>query len=366
MRIAATLLALGTVAVPFATATPDRSDFRFRLYASGLRGAWWIGAPRSEPNRLYVAQKDGRIRVLVNGHVRRRPFLDLRRAVGSPGPEQGLFSAAFHPRYARNHRFYVAYTDTKGDIRVAEYRSNSLRLSGSRRLRRLLLVRQPSPRNGGGQLQFGPDGLLYLGLGDGGPVGRPGNRSQSAATKLGKLLRIDVDRAGARWRIAGYGLRYPWRFSFDRATGDLYLADRGEERWEEVDVRPRSKLQTLANYGWPHYEGLETHSSKRLNPNGELVFPLVVHPHREADPRDACLITGGYVYRGSAVPGARGRYFYGDAYTNEIWSFRLSDANAGGSRREPVKLQSVSTLGEDARGELYAAAPRLGRIYRLS
>jgi glucose/arabinose dehydrogenase len=362
MRLAAALLALGTV--PFAAATTDRSEVRFRLYASGLRGAWWIGAPQSEPNRLYVAQKDGRLRVLVNGHVRRRPFLDLRGAVGSPGPEQGLFSVAFHPAYARNHRFYVAYTDTKGDMRVVEYRSNGVH--ATRRMRRLLLVRQPSPRNGGGQLQFGPDGLLYLGLGDGGPVGRPGNRSQSGATKLGKLLRIDVDRRGAGWQIAGYGLRNPWRFSFDRATGDLYLADRGEERWEEVDVRTRSKLEAPANYGWPHYEGLEAHSSKPLNPRGELVFPLAVHPHREGDPREACLITGGYVYRGSAVPAARGRYFYGDAYTSEIWSFRLADANARGPRREPGKVQSISTLGEDARGELYAAAPRLGLIYRLS
>jgi glucose/arabinose dehydrogenase len=361
LRIAATLLALGTIAVPLAAATPDRPEFRFRLYASGLRGAWWIGAPRSEPNRLYVAQKDGRMRVLVNGRVRSRPFLDLRRAVGSPGPEQGLFSAAFHPRYGRNHRFYVAYTDTKGDIRVVEYRSSNR----VRRLRRLLLVRQPSPRNGGGQLQFGPDGLLYLGLGDGGPVGRPGNRSQSAATKLGKLLRIDVDRRGARWQTVGYGLRYPWRFSFDRATGDLFLADRGEGRWEEVDVRPRSKLRAAANYGWPRYEGLELHSSKPLNPRGELVLPIVVHPHREGDPREACLITGGFVYRGSAVPAARGRYFYGDAYTNELWSFRLSEGKATDLRREPRKLQSISTLGEDARGELYATEPRLGRIYRL-
>jgi len=364
MRIVAALLALGAVAAQLAAATTDRSQFRFRLYAHGLRGAWWIGAPRSEPNRLYVAQKDGRIRVLVNGHLRRRPFLDLRGAVGSPGPEQGLFSAAFHPRYARNHRFYVAYTDTNGEMRVVEYRSNGVR--AVRRLRQLLLMRQPSPRNGGGELQFGPDGRLYLGLGDGGPVGRPGNRSQNAATMLGKLLRIDVDGGGARWQIAGYGLRYPWRFSFDRATGDLYLADRGEQRWEEVDVRPRGKLRAVANYGWPHYEGLEIHSSKRLNPAGELVSPLVVHPHREGDPREACLITGGYVYRGGAVPAARGRYFYGDAYTNEIWSFRLSQGTADDLRREPVKLQSVSTFGEDARGELYAAAPRLGRIYKLS
>jgi glucose/arabinose dehydrogenase len=365
VRAVAVVLAACAVAVPLAAGKADPSQARFRLFASGLRGAWWIGAPRTEPHRLYVVQKSGTIRVLVDGHLRRQPFLDIGDAVGSPGPEQGLLSMAFHPRYAQNHRFYVSYTDNRGDVRVVEYRSNGRRLSESRQLRRLLLVRQPSERNGGGQLQFGPDGLLYVGLGDGGPVGQPGNRSQSFATKLGKLLRIDVDRAGARWQIVGYGLRYPWRFSFDRTTGDLFLADRGE-KWEEVDVRLRGELGALANYGWPHYDGLKEHKPTPLNRRGELVFPVAVHPHREDDPREACLITGGYAYRGSGVPSMRGRYVYGDAYTNELWSLRLSDGKAVGLRREPIKIQGVSTFGEDAHGELYAAAPRLGRIYKLS
>jgi glucose/arabinose dehydrogenase len=363
MKLAAVVMGLGALAVPFAAAQADRTEVRFKPFASGLRGAWFITAPRSEPNRLYVVQKGGRIRVLVDGRVQKRPFLDIYGLVGSPGPEQGLFSMAFHPRYARNHRFYVAYSDNGGDLRVAEYRSNGSH--AVRRLRQLLLVREPSARNPGGQLEFGPDGQLYVSLGDGGPVGRPGNRSQDFATKLGKLLRIDVDRPGARWRIVGYGLRYPWRFSFDRATGRLYLADRGES-WEEVDVRPRPQLGAPANYGWPRYEGLAEHSSRPLNPRGELVFPKVVHRHREGDPREACLITGGYVYRGSAVPGLRGRYVYGDQYTSEIWSFRLSHGKATDLRREPGKITAIATFGEDARGELYAAAPRQGRIYKMS
>jgi glucose/arabinose dehydrogenase len=363
VRPVAVLLAASAIAVPLAAGKADPGQALFRPFASGLRGVWWIGAPRTEPHRLYVVQKGGQIRFLVDGRARKQPFLDIGDLVGSPGPEQGLLSMAFHPRYARNHRFFVAYTDNRGDLRVAEYRSNGLR--SVRRLRQLLLVHLPSPRNPGGQLQFGLDGRLYIGLGDGGPVGKPGNRSQNTATKLGKLLRIDVDRRGARWRIAGYGLRYPWRFSFDRATGNLYLADRGE-RWEEVDVRPSRELGAPANYGWPHYDGLREHKPTALNPRGELVFPIAVHPHREGDPREACLITGGYVYRGSAVQAMRGRYVYGDAYTNELWSVRLSDGKATDLRREPVKIQGVSAFGEDARGELFAAAPRAGRIYKLS
>ena len=365
MKVAAALLAACAVAVPLAAARADRAELRFRPFASGLHAAWWIGAPRNEPKRLYVAQKPGTVRVLVNGRLRRRPFLDIRDLVGSPGPEQGLFSVAFHPRYAVNHRFYVAYTDNGGDTVVAEYRSNGVR--AVRRLRRLLLVREPYTRNSGGQLQFGPDGLLYVSLGDGGgTTGDPRNFGQKLSGTLAKLLRIDVDRPNARWQTVGYGLRYPWRFSFDRANGDLYLADRGEKRWEEVDFRPRAKLGALANYGWSRYEGDVPYKSTAVNPRGDLVFPVFVHPHREGDPQDACLITGGYVYRGSAVPAARGRYIYGDQYTGQVWSMRISGGKATDVRREPGVFPALSTFGEDARGELYLASPRQGRIYKLS
>ncbi|MFL5923883.1 MAG: PQQ-dependent sugar dehydrogenase [Gaiellaceae bacterium] len=386
MRLAAALLAACAAAVPLAArgaalggadhggragsarATVqhnERSELRFRVFATGLRGAWWIGAPRSEPNRLYVATKGGAVRILVDSRLRREPFLDIRDLVQSSGPEQGLFSLAFHPRYRQNGRFYVAYADNRGDTRVAEYRSNGTR--AVRRLRQLLVVRQPYTRHSGGELQFGPDGLLYVSIGDGGgTTGDPGNRAQRLSGHLAKLLRIDVDRRRARWHVAGYGLRFPWRFSFDRRTGDLYLADRGEKRWEEVDFRPRARIGRLTNFGWSRYEGLVPYKRIALNPRGALVFPVAVHPHREADPLEACLITGGYVYRGSAVPAARGRYVYGDAYTSEIWSLRIVNGKATDVRREGVKVQFVSTFGEDARGELYAAAPRQGRIYRLS
>ncbi|HYX88654.1 MAG TPA: PQQ-dependent sugar dehydrogenase [Gaiellaceae bacterium] len=364
MRAAAALMAVAAVVAPLAAATGDRAHLRFRPIASGLRGAWFIGAPRSEPNRLYVVEKGGWVRVLVDGRLRKQPFLDISSLVESAGPEQGLFSIAFHPRYARNHRFYVAYTDNRGDFEVAEYRSNGVR--AVRRQRRLLFLHEPFTRHAGGQLQFGPEGLLYLATGDGSKEGDPANRAQDLATKLGKLLRLDVDRRGARWQAIGYGLRFPWRFSFDRRTGALYLGDRGPRSWEEVDLRPRAKLGALANYGWSRYEGFEPYKSAGLNRRGELVFPVAVHSHRHSDAREACQITGGYVYRGSAVPAARGRYVYGDAYTSEIWSFGMSRGKATDIRREPMKIESVSTFGEDARGELYAAAPRQGRIYKLS
>jgi Glucose / Sorbosone dehydrogenase len=351
------------VAAPFASGKAERTQLRFQPIASGLRGAFFVGAARSEPDRLYVVQKGGRIRVLVNGRLRGHPFLDIRGLLGSAGPEQGLFSIAFHPNYARNHRFYIDYTDKDGDTRVVEYRSNGVR--SMRRLRQLLFVDQPYRRNNGGQLQFGPDGLLYVGMGDGGSVGDPGNRGQDLSTKLAKLLRIDVDRPGARWRPVGYGLRNPWRFSFDRATGDLYLADRGQNSWEEVDFRPRVKLGTLTNYGWSHYEGFAAYKSTPLTGPGELVFPVVVHNHRKGDPREGCQVTGGYVYRGSAVPAARGRYIYGDSYTSQIWSLRISDEKATDVRREPITIPRLSSFGEDARGELYAAS-LAGRIYKLS
>ena len=364
VRVAAAVLATCAVAVPLAAAKADRDPLRFKPFASGVRGAWWIGAPRSEPGRLYVAQKRGIVRVLIGGRLRREPFLDVQRLVGSSGPEQGLFSLAFHPRYAANHRFYAAYSENRGDTHVVEYSSDGTR--AVRRLRQLLYVRQPYDRHSAGQLQFGPGGRLWVSIGDGGNSGDPGDRGQKLATRQAKLLRIDVDRRGARWQIVGYGLRFPWRFSFDRATGDLYLADRGEHRWEELDNRRRARLGRLANYGWSRYEGDASFKQTRLNRQGELVFPVFVHPHSEDDPLEACLVTGGFVYRGSAVPAARGRYVYGDAYTGEVWSMRVRGGRATDVRREANVLPGLSTFGEDARGELYAASPRLGRIYKLS
>ena len=324
---------------------------------SGLDAPVHVSAPRSEPGRLYVVEQAGVIRVVENGRLRAEPFLDIRSSVLSGG-EQGLLSVAFHPRFAENRRFYVNYTDRNGDTRVVEYRSNGRRaLPPSRR--ELLFVRQPYANHNGGQLAFGPDGYLYVGMGDGGSGGDPENRAQDLASRLGKLLRLNVDRAGAAWQVAGYGLRNPWRFSFDRATGDLYIGDVGQGDWEEIDFLPRVSLG-LENYGWDVFEGRHRFEEKQLNPRGKLVEPVAEYDHSEG-----CSVTGGFVYRGKDIPALRGRYLYGDYCSGTVWSLRIAGGKATGIRREAIRVDELSSFGEDARGELYLVALG-GTVYRLA
>jgi glucose/arabinose dehydrogenase len=319
-----------------------------------------VGAPRSQPGKLYVVEQPGLILVLQNGKVRTQPFLDIRRLVRSGG-EQGLLSIAFHPNYAKNHRFFVYFNDKSGDVRVFEFRSNgTVGLPGTAKSLLRVGHRQYSNHDGG-QLQFGPDGRLYAGTGDGGSGGDPHNHAQNLSSRLGKLLRLNVDKRGARWQTVGYGLRNPWRFSWDRATRDLYIGDVGQGEWEEVDVRTPAQQRALNNYGWRVWEGRSRYTSgQRVNPRGNLVFPIVVYSHSGGH----CSITGGYVYRGSAVPAARGRYFYGDYCSGTIWSLRAVNGKLRGVRREPFKVPSLSSFGQDAAGELYATSLD-GTIYRL-
>jgi glucose/arabinose dehydrogenase len=286
-----------------------------------------------------------------------RTFLDIRSLVRSGG-EQGLFSIVFHPNYAENRRFYINYTDVDGDTRVVEYRSNGRRAILSTR-RQLLFVDQPYSNHNGGGLAFGPDGRLYIGMGDGGSGGDPENRAQNLGSRLGKMLTINVDRRGARPQIDAIGLRNPWRFSFDRANGDLYIGDVGQNAWEEIDYLPRARLPRLQNYGWDVFEGRARFEDKAPS-RGDLVSPIAVYRNSE----DGCSVTGGFVYRGSKVGAARGRYFYGDFCSGTIWSLRVVDGRARQLRREPFQVSNLSSFGEDARGELYLVAQG-GTIYRL-
>jgi glucose/arabinose dehydrogenase len=337
---------------------PESQQLRLRPFASGFSSPVYVAAPSNEPNRVYVVEQTGLIRVVVNGKVRPQPFLDVRNKIVAGG-EQGLLSVAFHPRYAQNHRLYVDYTDRNGDTRVIEYRSNGT-VALPRTARQLLFVRQPYANHNGGQLEFGPDGKLYVGMGDGGSGGDPGNRAQNLASRLGKLLRRNVDRAGTAWQIAGYGLRNPWRFSWDRRTRDLYIGDVGQGDWEEIDLRTPAQQRSLNNYGWRVWEGRMRYTDgQRVNPRGVLVFPIAQYNHNQG-----CSVTGGYVYRGSAVPSARGRYFYGDFCTATIWSLRAVNGKLRGIRREPFRVPSLSSFGEDAAGELYATSLD-GGIYKL-
>jgi glucose/arabinose dehydrogenase len=361
MRWFGVVLAVVAAALPgAASGASHQSRLHLRLVTSGLDSPTFVGAPRSDPTRLYVVEKRGVIRVLVNGRLRGQPFLDIGDRVGSDGGEQGLLSMAFHPRYANNYRFYVDYTDRNGDTRVVEYRSNgTVGLPGTGR--QLLFVDQPYENHNGGQLQFGPDGLLYVGMGDGGSGGDPGNRAQNLRSRLGKLLRLNVDRRGAVWQVAGYGLRNPWRFSWDRRTRDLYVADVGQSEWEEVDVTTPREQRGVSNYGWRVWEGRARYEQgQRVNRRGRVVFPVAVYSHDAA-----CSITGGYVYRGRTVPSARGRYFYGDYCTGTIWSLRAIGGKLRGLRREPFRVSALSSFGEGAGGELYAVSLD-GAIYRLT
>ncbi len=328
---------------------PAQGGYRFVQIASGFDSPVHVTAPRNQPGTLYVVEQTGRIRIVRNGRIT-GTLLDLRSQVACCG-EQGLLSVAFHPRFGRNGKYYVNYTDTRGDTRVAEYR-------GRRRLRQILFVDQPYSNHNGGQNMFGPDGRLYVGMGDGGAGGDPENRAQNLGSRLGKLLAINVDRRAPRPQIAGFGLRNPWRFSFDRRTGDLYIGDVGQNAWEEVDFTPR-RSPGVENYGWDVYEGRARHENKSPNPRGRLVFPIAVYPLGSH-----CAVSGGFVYRGAAVRSAAGRYFYGDNCTGTVWSLRVSGGRARDVRQERFTLNGVSSFGEDARGELYAVTLN-GRLWQL-
>ncbi|HXV56516.1 MAG TPA: PQQ-dependent sugar dehydrogenase [Gaiellaceae bacterium] len=323
--------------------------------ATGLQAPVHAAAAPGEPGVLYVVEQAGRIRVLEGGELRRRPFLDIARGVSSGG-ERGLLSVAFHPDYENERRFYVNYTDRAGDTRVVEY----LAAGGvPRRTRELLRVDQPYANHNGGQLAFDRNGLLYVGMGDGGSGGDPRNVAQDPASRLGKLLRLDVDEPGAEWETVGIGLRNPWRFSFDRLTGDLWLADVGQRSVEEVNFVPAAELGEGHNFGWDVYEGSREFERKALTDVGTLVEPITEYTHRFG-----CSVTGGFVYRGRMIRReARGRYFYGDYCSGRIWS--LARWRGEVTRRgHPFRVPQLTSFAEGLVGELYAVSGE-GTVYRF-
>jgi glucose/arabinose dehydrogenase len=329
------------------------------VVARGFDSPTDVVAAKSQPGRLYVVEQPGAIKVVDRGRVRAQPFLDIRNLVKSGG-EQGLLSLAFHPRYAANHLFYVHYNDTRGDTRIVEYRSDGVRAIPSS-ARQLLFEQQPYANHNGGQLAFGPDGLLYIGLGDGGSGGDPHNNGQTFSNKLAKILKLDVNRRDAEPVVAEYGLRNPWRFSFDRATGDLYIADVGQGEWEEIDYVARANLGRLNNFGWAVYEGRAPFDQSRsLDRRGPLVQPIAVYSHGQG-----CSVSGGFVYRGKARPDLAGRYYYGDYCSGLVWSLKVRKGKATGLRRERYTIPGLTSFGEDARGGLYAVGQG-GALYRIA
>jgi hypothetical protein len=343
---------------PFLPSRTPSSSSNLRAYVSGFDSPTYIAAAPGQPDRLYVVEQAGTIRYVRAGRIA-GTLLDIRSRV-SCGGERGLLSVAFSPSYARNHLFYVDYTDRRGDTRVVEFRSrNNSAILGS--ARQLLFVDQPYPNHNGGQLQFGPDGLLYVGMGDGGSGGDPQNHAQNVADRLGKLLRIDPTKPSAEWQVVGYGLRNPWRFSFDRATGDLWIGDVGQDAWEEIDFQTRTS-KGGENYGWKIMEGNHCGAGGAANcptnpappPCGSPLFQNPLFEYDHAGGR--CSVTGGYVYRGSQDSGLVGTYLYGDYCSGQIWG--------NGQLLSPI-VPGLTTFGQDASGELYAATDR-GRLLRIA
>ena len=329
--------------------------FKLKVFARGLDNPVLLTNAPGEPGTFYVVEQSGRVIRIRSG--RRTVFLDVRRNVEFGG-EQGLLGLAFHPGYARNRLLYIAYTSADGRNTVARYRANrNVAVPSSRKI--LLSVPDPYANHNGGHLAFGKDGMLYTTIGDGGAGGDPEDRAQNMDSPFGKLLRLDVSKPGADWAIAGLGLRNAWRFSFDRATGDLYLGDVGQGDIEEVDFTPRES-PGLENYGWDLFEGSRRFESGEPS-RGELVFPVFEYGRDDGN----CTVIGGHVYRGQAQPAERGRYVFGDYCSGIVWSLTVRSGAARDVRREPFRISGLTSFGEGSGGELYATTQD-GVIYRLS
>ena len=352
---------------------PTGSGARLQEVVTGLSAPLYLTAPPGDP-RLFIVEKTGAIRIVKDGLLLPTAFLDLSSLV-SNGGEQGLLGLAFDPDYATTRRFIVHYTDAAGNTVVSRFQASDDPDHADPASEGIILTQgQPFSNHNGGQILFGPDGFLYLGLGDGGSSGDPDNRGQDLSDLLGSILRIDVRNGdpytipadnpfagSAAPEVWSYGLRNPWRFSFDRGTGDLYIADVGQNQLEEVDVATLAEgAGRGANYGWSIMEGSRCFRGSGCDQSG-LVLPVLEYSHQEG-----CSITGGYVYRGGAIPALQGHYFYGDFCGGWVKSFRYVDGQVADRTSWPSLAPGgpVLSFGEDSAGELYVMEQG-GRLFRV-
>ncbi len=344
------------------------------LIVSGYDDSVQVTNAGDGTGRLFVVEKPGRVWIVQFGVELPEPFLDIRDVVGDSGQEQGLLSMAFHPEFEVNGVFYVNYTDRNGDTVIARYRAGENQADGESGLV-LLRIDQPFRNHNGGQIAFGPDGYLYVGAGDGGSANDPKGNGQNLDTLLGKMLRFDVSNPdvlaippgnpfvgdpAARDEIWAYGLRNPWRFTFDRETGDLYIADVGQNRLEEVHFVSRAQLDGPAlNFGWNTLEGSECFGRGECDRTG-LEEPVAEYGHDQG-----CSITGGFVYRGQERPELTGVYLYADWCSGIIWGL-IPDGRGGWLSGIVGKAEiGISSFGEDEAGEMYVTGMFTGGLYEV-
>lgn len=341
---------------------PDGSRYALVEVASGFERPVFVTGANDGTNRLFIVEQGGRIWIMQGGATLPSPFLDVSALVSRDANERGLLGLAFDPNYAENGQFFINYTDVNGDTAVLRYRvsADNPNLADPDSAEYVIRVGQPYPNHNGGDIAFGPDGYLYVGMGDGGSAGDPQRHGQDPQSLLGKMLRLDVD-SGTPYAIPAdnpsvnnpallpeiwaIGLRNPWRFSFDRQTGDLYIADVGQNQWEEVNFQPADSPGG-ENYGWNIMEGTHRYS-------GEPVIEGLTAPFAEYSHSQGCSVTGGYVYRGAALPDLQGVYLFADYCSGHIWaSARDGDGNWQTSLFKESGLV-VSSFGQDDSGELY-------------
>ena len=349
------------------------------LRASGLQALTQVTNAGDGSNRLFLVEKRGVVRVYQNGAVKAGTFLDLRALIGDSSGERGLLGLVFHPQFELNRRLYVYYTRTGGDIVVARLRANASGSWTSRSTLEPMLVIEHSAHSNhnGGAMAFGPNGYLYIGTGDGGGAGDPGRNAQSKTKNLlGKILRINPGGSGSgpyrRYSIPttnpfrgattgldeiwGYGLRNPWRISFDRSTGALFIADVGQSRYEEIDREPPAYAGGR-NYGWNVMEGKHCYNASSCSTSGKTL-PVAEYGHTGGN----CSITGGYVYRGSAYPALAGQYVLADFCSGRFYTMPAEGSSLW-MRRDTVL--NVTSFGESEDGELYAVTIN-GRLYQVT
>ena len=347
---------------PAGTIRLEQVDGRFR-------NPVYLASPPGD-SRLFIVEQAGRIRIVKNGQALSEPFLDIADRVRSGG-EQGLLSVAFHPDYRTNGYFYVNFTDRSGDTRVERFKvSANPDVADPASSKLVIGIDQPYANHNGGLVMFGPDGMLYVGMGDGGSGGDPHGNGQNRNALLGKILRLDVSsepygipvgnpRTGGRAEIWAIGMRNPWRFAFDRQTGLLYVADVGQNEIEEIDVE--SATEPGMNYGWNIMEGDHCYRSSSCDREG-LVMPKVTYNHSGG----ACSVTGGFVYRGRRIPSLAGHYFYSDYCAGWLKSFRMMNGAVTDRRdwKTSENLGHVVSFGEDSSGELYILTEG-GKVLRI-
>ena len=356
------------------------NSLRLQSFPSVLTAPVFLTAPSGDLTRLFVVEQGGLIRILdsLNGTPRANPFLDVRGLISSGG-ERGLLGMAFDPDYATNRRFYIYYTNSAGDLVIARYlvsSSNAESADSSSAIILKTIAHPTNSNNNGGMLAFGPDRCLYAGTGDGGGSGDTANNAQTTTSLLGKILRLDPETGNACTNVTGnpfaagggaaevwsFGLRNPWRFSFDRSNGALYIGDVGESRREEVDAVLGPSAGRGINFGWHTMEGfLCFDPSSGCNTSG-LTLPVLDYTHDAG----ACSITGGYVYRGPLNPARNGTYFYADFCAGFVRSFQLQNGQPGSQTDWPLLSpgSQITSFGEDARGELYLMT-QAGNVFRI-